>query len=169
MRYNSWADVCHRNGWVVRCDVYRKVRRVSIPAWSSCVSSLTEELGYNETVCLWMTIYNYIFYFPRVFHTSVYWWAFTGVSKSSQISRILLCIQADFTNAVVWLVLILPMISNLSTSFSGFLRTIWNALTTIGITFTFMFHNFFSSLARSKCLFLSFSFLLFSLCGLLEQ
>ena len=28
---------------------------------ASYVSSLTEELRYNETVCLWMTIYTYIY------------------------------------------------------------------------------------------------------------
>ena len=28
---------------------------------ASCVSSHTEELWYNETICLWMTIYIYIY------------------------------------------------------------------------------------------------------------
>ena len=38
---------------------------------TSYVSSRTEELWYNETVCLWMTIYIYLI-FPICFYTHVY-------------------------------------------------------------------------------------------------
>ena len=50
INYNSWVDVCHRNGRAVRYHVERKVRRVSIPACKSYDSSHTEEFSYNETV-----------------------------------------------------------------------------------------------------------------------
>ena len=34
MPYKSWADVCRRNDWAVKYHVKRKVRQVSISAWS---------------------------------------------------------------------------------------------------------------------------------------
>ena len=51
-------------------------------------------------------LHNY-FTFGGVFHTSVSWWFYSGVSgesKSPQISRTLLNILSDLNNSVVWIV-----------------------------------------------------------------
>ena len=86
--------------------------------------------------------------------------------KSPQISRTILCILADPNNAVVWIVSTLPLISEFCSPCTSPLVTVPSAPITIGITITFMFHSFFSSLARSTYLPLflfSFSFTLLSL------
>ena len=70
-------------------------------------------------------------------------------SNSPQVSRTLLSILSDFNNAVVWMVSNQP-ISNSSSPCTNPLVTVPSALITIGITITFMFHSFFSSLAMSK-------------------
>ena len=63
---------------------------------------------------------------------------------------------------------ILSLISNSSSLFSKSLGIISSVLITIDITATFIFYSFFSSLIKSKYLFiLFFSFIL--ICGLLEQ
>ena len=106
--------------------------------------------------------YYYYYYYLWVFNTSVRWWLFIGI-WNLQISRTLLSILADFSNAVVWVVLVRPLISNSSNSFSQPLEIVLSVLITISITVNFIFHSFFSPLARSKCLFL-FSFsLIFTL------
>ena len=82
-------------------------------------------------------------------------------SKTPQVSRALLRI---LTNDVVCLVSISPPISNSSNPFTNDLGNVPSVPITVGITVTFMFHNFFSSLARSKYLSL-FSFsLIFVVC-----
>ena len=75
-------------------------------------------------------------------------------SKSPQVSRTICSILANFHNAVVWMVLILLLISNSSNPFFKPLGTIPSIPTTTSNTVTLMFHSFFSSLARSKYLFL---------------
>ena len=82
----------------------------------------------------------------RVFH-----WSLTD-NKSSHVSRNLLSILADLNNAVVWIVSNIPFSSKSSSPFTN--------LITIGITVTFMFNSFFSSLARSS--YLSFFLLSFN-------
>ena len=67
-------------------------------------------------------------------------------SKSFQVSRTLLSILADLNNAVVWIVSIRPLISKSSSPCSNSLVTVPIPLITTGITVTFMFHSFFSSL-----------------------
>ena len=61
MSYNSRADIC----WLIaeRYDTKSNVKmgRFQSQLEVSNVSSHTEELRYNETVCLWMTIYIYIY------------------------------------------------------------------------------------------------------------
>ena len=69
-------------------------------------------------------------------------WSLTD-SKSLQVSRTLLGILADLTNAVVWMVSAHPPISNSSCPFSKLLRIVQSASVTIGIAVTFMFHSFF--------------------------
>ena len=63
-------------------------------------------------------------------------------SKSPLVSRTLLRILADRNNAVVCMVLILPLISNSSCLFCKSLGTVPCIPTTTGITVTFMFYSF---------------------------
>ena len=62
-------------------------------------------------------------------------------SKSFRVSWTLLGILADLNNAVVWIVSILPLISNSSRLFSKPLETVLSAPTTTCITVTFMFQR----------------------------
>ena len=87
-----------------------------------------------------------------------FYWSLND-SKSSQVSRTFLSILADLNNAVVWMVSTRPLISKYSSPFFNHLVTVLRAPVTISIIVTFMFHSFFSSLARSWYLsFFSFSF-----------
>ena len=80
-------------------------------------------------------------------------------SKSPQVSRTLLTIQADLNNAIVWMVSTLPFISKSSSLFINPLVTVPKIPITVGIIVTFMFHSFFISLEKSSYLsFFSFSF-----------
>ena len=94
----------------------------------------------------------------------VFHWSLSD-SKSPQVSRTLLSILAVVNNAVVWMVSTRPPTSKSSSPFSNPLVTVPNAPITIGIIVICMFHNFFSSLARSRYLSFfshSFSFILWS-------
>ena len=82
--------------------------------------------------------------------------------KSAQISRTLLSILADF-KMLVWMVSTCYPISNFSNPFNKPFGIVPSAITTIGITVTFKFYSFFSSLTRSKYFFsLSLIFTLWS-------
>ena len=86
-------------------------------------------------------------------------------SKSLQVSQALLSILTDLNSAVVWIVSTRPLISNSSSPCTNPLVTVPSLPITIAITVTFMFHSFFSFLARSKYLslfYLSFNFTLWS-------
>ena len=69
-------------------------------------------------------------------------------SKSPGVSRTLLSILADLNNTVVWMVSTCPLIFKLSSPCINPLVTAPKAPITIGINDTFMFHDFFNSLAR---------------------
>ena len=90
----------------------------------------------------------------------------TSISNfSHQVSRTRLRIMAVLSNAVVWIVSTNPPTSKSSRPFSNPLVIVPNAPITIGTIVTFMFHNFFNSLARSRYLSffsLSFRFILWS-------
>ena len=109
-----------------------------------------------------------IIYSFRVFHISVSWWLFCwslSDSKSPQVSRTRLRILAVLSYAVVWIVSTRPPTSKSSRPFNNPLVIVLNAPITIGTIVTFMFHSFFSSLARSRYLSffsLSFRFILWS-------
>ena len=80
-------------------------------------------------------------------------------SKSPQVSWTLLSIVAVLNNAVVWMVSTRLPTSKSSRPFSNPFVTVPNTPITIGIIVTCMFHNFFSSLLRSRYLsFFSHSF-----------
>ena len=88
-----------------------------------------------------------------------------GDSKSPQVSRTILRILPDLNTSVVWVVSTRALISKSSSPCTKLLMTVPGAPITIGITVTFIFHSFFSSLARSWYLsFFShyFSFILWS-------
>ena len=86
----------------------------------------------------------------------VFHWSLSD-SKSSQVSTTLLSLLDDLNNAVVWMVSPRPPISKSSSPFTNLLATVTDALIAIGITITFMFHNFFLVLLKG-----SFSFILWS-------
>ena len=88
-------------------------------------------------------------------------------SKSHQISRTLLSILADLNNAVVWMILILTLIFNSSSSLSKSLGIVLSALATIGVIVIFMFHRFLH-LWQGPSISHLFAFFHFSLCGPLE-
>ena len=94
----------------------------------------------------------------------VFHWSLSD-SKSPQVSRIRLRILAVLSNAVVWIVSTRPPTSKSSRPFNYPLVIVPNAPITIGTIVTFMFHSFFSSVARSRYLSffsLSFRFILWS-------
>ena len=64
-------------------------------------------------------------------------------SKSPHVSRTFLSILVVLNNEVVWMVSILPLISNSSSLFFLLLGTVPSASTIIGIIITLMFHGFF--------------------------
>ena len=71
-------------------------------------------------------------------------------SKFLQVSRHLLSILSALCNATARMVTTCPLISMFSSYFTNPLWIIPNATITIGITVTFMFYCFFSSLARLR-------------------
>ena len=90
----------------------------------------------------------------------VFHWSFSD-SKSPQVYMTLLSILADLNNAVVWMVSTRPLISK---SFSPWTNFFSDRVERANHN-CFMFHSFFSSLARPKYLSLfslSFSFTLWS-------
>ena len=87
-----------------------------------------------------------------VFHRSL---------KSPQVFRTLLSILVVLNNVVVWMVSASSLISKSSSPFKNPLVTVLKAPITIGIIVTFMFHNFFSSLAP-EVLILLFTFVTWS-------
>ena len=100
----------------------------------------------------------------------IFHWSLSN-SKSPQVSRTLLSILADLSNAIVWMVLrpllsiqfklcnavvwmvsICPLIPKSSIPFTNPLGIVPCPPTTIDIAVTFLFHSFFSSLAISRYL-----------------
>ena len=88
-------------------------------------------LGEISTICCFKYPYSYfsfhfcffliiILLFESFSHQLlqlVFYWSLSN-SKSSQVSRTLLSILADHNNALFWMVMILPLISNSSSLFS---------------------------------------------------
>ena len=68
----------------------------------------------------------------------VFHWSLSD-SKSPQVSRTFLGILANLNNAIVGMVLILPLISNSFSLFSKRLVTVPSTLFAIGVTVTTMF------------------------------
>ena len=81
----------------------------------------------------------------------IFHWSLSD-SKSPQVSRTLLSILAVLNNTVVWMVSTRLPTSKSSSPFNNPLITVPKAPIMIGIIVTFMFHNFFNSLAKSRYL-----------------
>ena len=79
----------------------------------------------------------------------VFHWSFCN-RKSSQVSRTVLSILANLSNAVVWMVSTLPLISKSSCPFINPSVSVPRAPVIIGINIAFMFHSFFNSQPRSR-------------------
>ena len=115
-------------------------------------------------IYIYICIYTHSLWIPSVlllsflrnFHTSISWWFLTGVWEIASF------LKSPGLFSVFWQILIMvstrPLIS--SSPCTNPLVTVPSASVTIGITFTFMFHCFFSSLARTRylSLFIFFSF-----------
>ena len=97
----------------------------------------------------------------------VFQWCLSD-NKSSRVSRTLLSILADRTNAVVWRVSTRSLISKFFSLCTNPLVTVPSTPTTTGITITFIFHSF-SILKQSLGIYLSFRFLSVLLCGQPER
>ena len=94
----------------------------------------------------------------------VFHWSLSD-SKSPQVFRTLLSILAILNNALVWTISTRPVIFKSSSLCNNPFVTVPRAPITIGVIVTFMFHNFFNSLARSRYLSLflhSFNFIQWS-------
>ena len=108
---------------------------------------------------LLLLFYSFEFFNTSVFHRSL------SDSKSPYVSRTLHSILVDISNAVVWMVSTRPLNSKSSSLCTSPQVIAPSQSITIGITVTFIFHSFFSSLAMSSYLSLfslSFSFTLWS-------
>ena len=81
--------------------------------------------------------------------------------KYSQVSKVLLSILANLNNVIVWMVSTLSLISKCPSPCTNPLVTLLSEPITIDIIVIFMFHNFFSFLARSKYLSRFFAFFQF--------
>ena len=82
------------------------------------------------------------------YQLTVFHWSLSD-SKSLQISRTLLIILADHNNAAFWMISTCPPTSKSANTFTNPLGIVPSKPITAGITVTFVFHSFFSSLARS--------------------
>ena len=98
-----------------------------------------------------------------VFHLSL------SDRKSPQVSGTLLNILADLNSLAVGMVSTRSTISRSSSHFNNPLMTVPRAPITIGITVTFMPHNFFSLPSQGRDTYPSFIFLSILLCGQLGQ
>ena len=112
--------------------------------------------------------YYYYYYSFKVFHISFSWWFFTVVLAIASLLKSPGLVSGFWpllSNAVVWIVSTRPPTSKSSRPFNNPLVIVPNAPITTGTIVTFMFHSFFSSLARSRFLSLfslSFRFILWS-------
>ena len=91
----------------------------------------------DDDINHFLVLPNYYYYSPCELFYSSFHWSLSN-SKSPQVSRTLLSIQADLNLAVIWIVSYLPLIFNSPILLPKLLRTIPSALTRVGITVIFM-------------------------------
>ena len=105
-------------------------------------------LFYTFLFLWWILVSPYYYYF-KTFQSPFILALVDGFSlKWLQVSRTLLSILADLNNAVVWMVSTHPLTSMPSSPCTNPLVTAPSSPITIGISVTFMFHSFFSSLTQ---------------------
>ena len=115
---------------------------------------------YGVVFCSYLTRFSFSFEVSFTINIIIPWEFFTSAnadgfhwslsdSKSPQVSRTLLSILTNHINVVVWMVFTRPFIFKSSCHFINPLVTVSRVPIIIGISVTFMFHSFFSSLARS--------------------
>ena len=132
--------------------------------FSSLGSSKYISLFFSTIIIIIIKIILLIRVFLHQLMVMVFHWSLSD-SKSPQVSRTRLRIQAVLSNAVVWIVSTRPLTSKSSRPFYNPLVIVPRALITIGTIVTFIFHSFFNSLARSRYLSFfspSFRFILWS-------
>ena len=96
------------------------------------------------------TVFKYLVSYSSILSYFLFYWYLTPcffTPKSSKVSRTITSILADHNNSVVWIVSAAPTISNL---FIKPLGIVSSAPNIFSIIITYMFHSFFSCLARSK-------------------
>ena len=125
----------------------------------------------SNSICMYAWIYVCIILliwelFTPPLAVMVFHWSLSD--KSLRVSRTLLNSLGDLNNTVVWMVFTNPLISKSSNPYTNPLVIVSSAPITLGITVTFMFHNFCCFPARSRY-FLSFPFLSVLLCDQLER
>ena len=103
------------------------------------------------TIFIIIVIIIIIAHFSHQLTLMVFHWSVSD-SKSLQLSRTLLSTLADLNNAIVWIILVRPPMSNFSSPLSKPSGNIPSAPITFDITVTNMFHCFLCSLAISKFL-----------------
>ena len=134
-------------------SLYKKYIKIPNKKYQTSNSSII--LATNENINSDSIDYCYSL---KVMHTSVKLMIFHCIlrdSKSPQVSRTLPDILVDLDNAVVWEVFTCLLI------FQPFYQNfgiVPNLKITIGISITFIFHSFISSLARSTVIISSFIF-----------
>ena len=121
-------------------------------------------------ICLYFKVtknFTLIISFLRVLDTSFLWWSFTGVWLTASFLRPLPSILTNLNNTVVWMVSILPLISNSS---SLIYQTFGNR--SKRAKFTWYYRHLHVSrlfqLWQNPRICLSFCFLILSLYGSLE-
>ena len=124
-------------------------------------SSAKYNFSYFRVQSILLIYYYYTPFFSYLHKLMIFHWSLCG-SKSPQVPQTLLSILAYSKNAEIQTALICLLISNYSSPHSKPLATIPNVPITTGITISLMFHDFLSSMARSKYLFLFSLFLIFT-------
>ena len=109
------------------------------------------------TLCRLLLLFTPLEFFTSVLADGFHW--SLRDSKFPQVSRTHLRILAVLSNAVIWIVSTRPPTPKSSRPFNNPLVIVAKAPITIGTIVTFMFHNFFNSLARLRYVsFFSYSF-----------
>ena len=129
------------------------------------INKLYKIKWFQGNILIYLSIYL-LFYSSESFlhqhQLMVFHWSLSD-SKYPQVSETLLSILANLSSAVIWMVSTRVLISNSSSPFTNPLVTILSILITVGITITFIFHSFFSSLARFRYLSLFLPSFIFTL------
>ena len=126
-----WAGLFFGRSWFF---LWSPVPPVFFPEFGTC-SKCTKNNWYH-------CHYDLIILLLVSFFTPALTNVFFLDSNSPQVDKTILSIRVYFSNAVVSIVSILPLMSCSLTLFSRFLETVQSPLRIIGITVTFMYHRY---------------------------